>query len=162
VGNGIKTGTTLVGAFLLGSLCSFLPAGLQGYKLGMLGDDPDWNSLDIYQETMSRADFVSVLDTIYLPYGYDRRFVSVDANEARIKMNEDEGDQYYTFRFAPSVELEEPEAISTSFIKNKTINLSKDWLSQLIHDTLGETFPNWSGDIFKSMTTHPSKKGTSL
>jgi len=159
VGNGIKTGTTLVGAFLIGSLCSFLPAGLQGYKLGMLGDDPDWNSLDIYQETMSRADFVSALDTIYLPYGYDRRFVSVDANEARIKMNEDEGDQYYTFRFAPLVELEEPEAISTSFIKNKNDKPLEGLVIAIDPGHIGGDFSELEWRHFQIYDDPPIKEG---
>ncbi|MDA0346373.1 MAG: N-acetylmuramoyl-L-alanine amidase [Verrucomicrobia bacterium] len=110
--NGSKLGRTFFGVLLLSSQCLIWPGALQGYKLGMLGEDPDWNSLDVYQETMSREEFVAALETLYLPYGYNDKFVSVQTGYARIKMNEDEGDQYYHFRFAPSVQVEEQQATS--------------------------------------------------
>ena len=94
------------------SQCLVLPFALHGYRLGMLGENPDWSSLDVYQETMSREEFVAALETVYLPYGYDGKFVSVHTDHVRIKMNEDDADQYYNFRFAPSVQHEDRQASS--------------------------------------------------
>jgi len=89
----------ILGVWVLGILGYCWPLPLLGYKLGMLGEDPDWSSLDIYQETMSREEFILALDTIYLPYGYDDQLVAVESNYALIKMDEDESGYYYKLRF---------------------------------------------------------------
>ncbi len=74
---------------------------LNAYRLGMLGEEPDWSSLDIYQNSLQREEFVRVLETVYLPYGYDERFISVNPGYVLIKQNGHDEDAYYRLNFAP-------------------------------------------------------------
>ncbi len=74
---------------------------LHAYRLGMLGEEPDWSRLDDYQNTMHREEFVAALETVYLPYGYDERYVTVNPGYALIKKDGHEEATFYRLNFAP-------------------------------------------------------------
>ncbi len=53
-------------------------------NLSPLEDTPDWTELDAFHETMTRAEFVRQLDTIYAPRGAARGLVDLGDDEVRI------------------------------------------------------------------------------
>ncbi len=76
-----------------------LTSSAWGYHLGMLGEDPDWHSLDPYQRTMTREEFVEALETIYLPYGFDEELIQVFPGYALIRKNNHQPDEMYRIDF---------------------------------------------------------------
>ena len=74
--------------FILG----YLPVA--AYQLTMLGDEPDWSSLDMYQETMSLAELEDALNRVYLPYGYDQDLIKIFPEYVLIKMDSDRPDSF--------------------------------------------------------------------
>jgi len=87
-------------------LCLFLvlPASLRAAgksNIGILGAGPKWSVLERYQETITRADFLRLLDGIYCTHGRPERLISVGNENARILMRRDP-DEYFTLRFAPN------------------------------------------------------------
>ena len=68
-------------------------------KLSPLAPRPDWSRLDPYQETITRAEFQSLLDRIYAPGGASAGVISVTDNAATIRAGS--GRPVYVLRFAP-------------------------------------------------------------
>ena len=52
---------------LIGCLGLGDPRPLQAQHLSPLASKPDWSMLDRYQETISRDDFLRLLDTVHAP-----------------------------------------------------------------------------------------------
>ncbi len=67
-------------------------------KVSPLAPKPDWSRLDPYQETMTRADFVKSLDTIYAPGGAAEGLIDVTDDAAIIRTSP--GRPPYVLRFA--------------------------------------------------------------
>ena len=65
--------------------------------LSVLGELPDWTSLDAYQNTITRADFERLLTTVFVTGGAWRNFIEIDETEARIRTNPEE---MFVLRFA--------------------------------------------------------------
>ena len=65
--------------------------------LSILGEIPDWSSLEIYQETITRGDFEHLLTTIFTTGPAWREFIEIDDTEARIRTG---GDGLFHLRFA--------------------------------------------------------------
>ncbi len=54
-------------------------------RLSALSGPPDWKQLDAYQETITREEFVQLLDRVYAPAGAAKGLVDVEADAAVIK-----------------------------------------------------------------------------
>ncbi len=65
----------------------------------MLGKEPDWDSLDPYQRTMTREEFVESLETIYLPYGFDEELIQVFPGYAQVRKDSHRPDDMYRIDF---------------------------------------------------------------
>lgn len=68
--------------------------------LSPLATPPDWFKLDPYQETITREDFVTLLDKVYAPDGAWKETITVRDTEALIKTRPDAVP--FLLRFAPS------------------------------------------------------------
>ena len=66
----------------------------------MLGTEPDWNSLDEFQRTMTREEFVEALETVYLPYGYDDELITLYPGYALVRTNSHNPEETYRIQFA--------------------------------------------------------------
>jgi N-acetylmuramoyl-L-alanine amidase len=67
--------------------------------LSVLGETPDWKALDVYQETISRADFERLLTGVFTGGDAWRDFIELDDTEARVRTG-DEADGWFRLRFA--------------------------------------------------------------
>jgi len=66
-------------------------------RLSPLATRPDWSTFRAYQQTMSREQFVRLLDTVYAPGGAWKKTIQVTETSARILT----GDGFYTLAFSP-------------------------------------------------------------
>ena len=62
-----------------------LPFCARAQRLSPLGEKPDWTRLEAFQETITRADFERLLDTVYAPGGAAKGVIEVAADAAVIK-----------------------------------------------------------------------------
>lgn len=69
-------------------------------RLSPLASPPDWSHLGIFQETITKKDFVTLLDKVYAPNQAWRDTISVDEKSALIKTGK--GSLPFLLRFAPS------------------------------------------------------------
>jgi hypothetical protein len=65
--------------------CSFVTSPTWAQRLSALAERPNWAQLEMYQETITRDEFVRLLDTVYAPGGAAKEFVEVEAEAARLK-----------------------------------------------------------------------------
>ena len=65
-----------------------------------LAPQPDWSKLDAFQETITRQDFITLLDRVYAPAGAWKETIAVQDNMAVITTRSDEAP--FRLRFAPS------------------------------------------------------------
>ncbi len=72
-------------------------------NIGILGTRPKWSILEKYQETITRADFLRLLDGIYCTHGRPDRLISVGDTSARILASRNP-DRYFTLRFTSDTE----------------------------------------------------------
>ena len=70
--------------------------------LSPLAPQPDWSKLDAFQETITRQDFVSLLEQVYAPAGGWKETIAVKDDVAVITTRSDESP--FLLRFAPSRE----------------------------------------------------------
>lgn len=84
-----------IAAFFLIALVLTLPVHA---KLSPLAPKPDWARLDPYQETMTRQEFQTLLDTVYAPRGAAERWIAVGDESAVIQTGS--GRPPYVLRFA--------------------------------------------------------------
>jgi N-acetylmuramoyl-L-alanine amidase len=131
---------------------------LSAYHLGMLGEDPDWSSLDSYQESMSRAEFETVLDTLYLPYGYEDEWVTIFPGYALIKMNGHDPLAYYKLRFKPWGPLES-EPITELSVGHKKRSSLDGLVIAIDPGHLGGEFSQMERRHFKIGEDPPVKEG---
>ncbi len=78
-------------------------------NIGVLGTRPKWSILQKYQETITKDDFLRLLDGVYCTHGRPDRLISVDDTSARILTSRDP-DHYFTLRFARDRRIGEPRA----------------------------------------------------
>ncbi len=69
--------------FVLSCLLVCCPA--PGQRVSPLAPPPDWSQLEAYQETITREEFVHLLERVYAPAGAAKGVVDVDAESAVIK-----------------------------------------------------------------------------
>jgi len=80
----------------------FLFAGgvVWAQKLSRLANPPDWRSLQGFQRTITREDFLWLLDNVYAPNDAWKEWISVESGRAVVKTS---GDQPpFVLEFAPS------------------------------------------------------------
>ncbi len=75
-------------------------APLSAQRLSPLAAAPDWRSLEKYQETITRADFVYLLDHVYAPGGAWRPYITIGDRTAAIQTRA--GQPPFVLRFAAS------------------------------------------------------------
>jgi len=78
----------------------FLPLFTLGAKLSPLAKAPEWSRLDVFQQTITRDEFLDLLNRVYAPNGAWKDTISISDAGAVIKANP--GDSTYLLRFAPS------------------------------------------------------------
>jgi N-acetylmuramoyl-L-alanine amidase len=94
---------------VLTALCLLALASLaQAEKLGPLAPRPDWSDLDPFQETITRVDFLALLDSVYAPHGAWKTYIQVGADSAAIKTST--GQPPYVLRFAAAPGMARPPA----------------------------------------------------
>ena len=69
-------------------------------QLTALGEAPDWDKLERYQETITRDEFVRLLEEVYSPDGGYRETIEITADEALIKKGEECEISRYRLRFS--------------------------------------------------------------
>ena len=87
----------VVRAFLLALVCATTTASAQ--RLSALAPAPDWSELEPYQETITRGEFMRLLDAIYAPNQAAAGLIEVGDEAAVILKNLAPGDAL-TLRFA--------------------------------------------------------------
>ncbi|MFA7343137.1 MAG: hypothetical protein WC003_02425 [Terrimicrobiaceae bacterium] len=70
-----------------------------GASLSPLAPKPSWSSLDGFQQTMTRADFLGLLDKVYAPGGAWNDTISITPDAAAIRTSPDKPP--YILKFAP-------------------------------------------------------------
>src|SRR3954462_12200992 len=85
------------------------PVGAASAKrnIGILGSKPRWSVLEKYQETITRADFLRLLNGVYCTHGRPERLITVSEEGARILMSRDP-DKYFALRFSPNDKTKRP------------------------------------------------------
>jgi N-acetylmuramoyl-L-alanine amidase len=86
-------------------LLFLLPIAGFSQRLTPLSHAPNWDQLNRFQETMTRAAFVDLLDSVYAPNGAGAQWIKVEASQALIQENA--ADQF-ALRFASSAESSKP------------------------------------------------------
>ena len=71
--------------FLAWLVSSALVFSASAQRLSPLAEKPDWTKLEAFQETITRDDFVRLLDTVYAPGGAAKGLVDVEVDAAVIK-----------------------------------------------------------------------------
>lgn len=84
----------LLPAALLLAVAAPLPA----QRLSPLATRPNWEALDVYQESITRSDFLYLLDTVYAPGGAWKPFITVGDRSAAIQTRR--GEPPFVLRFA--------------------------------------------------------------
>ena len=70
-------------------------------NLSALGRKPDWSELEKYQATITRDEFVHLLEQVYGSHGYRPELIKIESDAARILMSADAQD-YFVLHFAKS------------------------------------------------------------
>lgn len=87
---------------------ALLAAAIQPVRaqaLSPLAPRPDWNQLEKYQESITRSDFLYLLDKVYAP-GAWKVFIKVGENSAVIETRR--GEKPFVLQFAPTAEAIRP------------------------------------------------------
>jgi hypothetical protein len=77
----------------------FSPVAQAGDNIGILGSHPRWQVLDKYQGTITRAEFVDLVQNVYCTHGLPADMITVGETSARILTNRD-AQSFFTLRFA--------------------------------------------------------------
>lgn len=75
-------------------------------KLSPLAAPPDWTKLNIFQETITKEEFVTLLDKVYAPNGAWKEYISLDKNGAWIATRK--STEPFLLKFAASPEQAKP------------------------------------------------------
>ena len=81
------------------ALFATVPPAIAAPNISPLAKEPDWQSLEAYHETMTRAEFEWLLQNVYCGRGVDVSLIQVEAETARIAIDRDE-QTWFTLRFA--------------------------------------------------------------
>src|SRR4051812_21493118 len=89
---------TLVFAVILQAVIASIGC-LRAENLSPVAESPDWNEVDSFQETLTRAEFVRLLDDVYAPRGAAHGLIEIREDRARI-VRSLEGQDHLEVRFA--------------------------------------------------------------
>src|SRR5262249_38392254 len=70
-------------------------------NLSALGRAPDWSELEKFQATVTREEFVHLLDSVYCTRGYSPELIQVEPDSVRI-LTKSGTQEYFVLRFAKS------------------------------------------------------------
>ena len=101
---GTRAPLALLTAVLLLARAPSAPA----QDLSALAEAPDWRLLDPYQETITRDDFTTLLETLYAPRGGWQPWIRLDPDAAVIRKGLIPLDDLFTLRFAPDAAHAKP------------------------------------------------------
>jgi len=76
--------------------------------LADLGTRPDWNTLDIWQETITRDDFLRLLTEIYTVGDAWKRYITINADHAIIRTDTRLAEATYRLNFSPIISEASP------------------------------------------------------
>lgn len=85
-------------------------------KLSPLAPPPDWSKLDQFQETITKDEFVQLINTIYSPNGSFWRYTIINGNEVTIYSDIEHNELLYRLRLAPDSESQVP--LKANWISN--------------------------------------------
>ena len=90
-------------------LCAaILAAGLQAAEnVSVLGNKPQWDVLEHYQQTITRDEFAHLINDVYGTHGFAPDLIEIKDDTARILMNRD-AQKFFTLRFAAGTEELKP------------------------------------------------------
>ncbi len=74
-------------------------------RLTPLSHPPDWSQLNLFQETITHDEFVSLLDSVYAPNGAMVPWIKIEATQALIQEN---AFNWLVLRFASNIERRKP------------------------------------------------------
>jgi len=70
-------------------------------QLSTLGRTPDWSELEKFQATLTRDEFVHLLDYVYCTRGYNPELIKVEPDDVRI-LTKSGSEEFFVLRFAKS------------------------------------------------------------
>ena len=76
--------------------------------LSPLAPKPDWSELDRFQQTITRADFLKLLDTVYAPNGAWKPFIDVGSDAALVHGPGKNAPQEFRLEFARNAATAKP------------------------------------------------------
>ncbi|MFU8892603.1 MAG: N-acetylmuramoyl-L-alanine amidase [Luteolibacter sp.] len=71
-------------------------------RLSVLAEPPDWESLEIYQNTITRRDFERLLTDIFTTSDFWRNYIMVDDEQAVVRTHASDVEEAFALRFAAS------------------------------------------------------------
>jgi hypothetical protein len=83
----------------------FFPGAGFSQRLTPLSHPPDWSRLDRFQETITREEFVHLLNTVYAPNDAGAQWIKIESTDAIIQENAK--DQFF-LRFAATTDATKP------------------------------------------------------
>lgn len=75
-------------------------AGADEARLSPMAERPSWKSLDVFQESITRSDFVQLLDQVYAPHGAWHEVIRIEEDRALVMTSAP--NSFWELRFAPS------------------------------------------------------------
>ena len=92
----------------IGLTLAALGGSAQGAEnISPLGESPDWQTLEKYQETMTRDEFTGALQNVYCTRGFRPDFVDVAERLVRFLIDR-EDQKWFALRFAPDQKSRKP------------------------------------------------------
>jgi hypothetical protein len=78
-------------------------AGLQAADISVLGNEPRWDVLEHYQQTITHDEFAHLINDVYGTHGLAPDLIEIKDDTARIRTNRG-AQKFFTFRFAAGTE----------------------------------------------------------
>jgi len=97
---------------------SAIPKVLDGHDttLADLGTAPDWQMLDLWQDTITHDDFLRLLSKVYTVDNSWKRYITVNADHAIIRTDTHQPDAYYRLNFSPIFNDSSPDRSWTNVV----------------------------------------------
>jgi N-acetylmuramoyl-L-alanine amidase len=96
----LRLSLRLAGMALLALAVPNLPA--RAGRLSPLAPSPNWAGLEAYQRTITRAEFLRLIDEVYSPDGGFSKYLQIDGDRAVVFSDLAHTQRLFTLEFAPS------------------------------------------------------------